>query len=178
MSNYSNWILTSTGREFDYIDPQLDMISIADIAKGLACESRFAGQTKSFYSVAQHSIIASQNIAPEFAIEALFHDAAEAYCKDIPTPLKALLPGYKEIEKRVAAVIREKYGLPAEESPEVKEIDLRMMATERIQLLPWHHEPWEILKEVIPLPVDVSPWMSGSAEVFFIGECFGLGVFD
>lgn len=110
------WLLTYSGREFDLIDPQPDMIDLIDIAHGLANECRFSGQCRFYYSVAQHSVLVSQNVPPEFAFEALMHDASEAYLKDIPRPLKQLLPDYRAIEQRVEAVIRYRFGLPDAQS--------------------------------------------------------------
>lgn len=95
-----SWILTSTGKVFEYLHTTEDQIDINDIAFGLSRESRFAGQTSHFYSVAQHSLAVARAVPLDYALEGLLHDAAEAYCKDLPSPLKALLPGYKEIELR------------------------------------------------------------------------------
>ncbi|KHH65240.1 hypothetical protein PU52_23015, partial [Escherichia coli] len=64
----------------------------------------------------------------------LMHDATEAYCQDIPAPLKRLLPDYKRMEEKIDAVIREKYGLPPVMSTPVKYADLIMLATERRDL--------------------------------------------
>ena len=47
------WILTNSGKHFDFADPQPDQIDILDIAQGLANECRYAGQCRVFYSVAQ-----------------------------------------------------------------------------------------------------------------------------
>lgn len=152
------WILTSSGIEFDYANPQPHMIELADIANGLSHEPRFAGQTQVLYTVAQHSVLVSQHVPPEFALEALLHDAAEAYCKDIPSPLKELLPGYKSIERRVDAAIRERFGLPAEPSAIVKAVDLQMLATERQYLLPFWSTPWAMLDGVEPLPIEIHPY--------------------
>ena len=101
-----SWILTASARHFDYLDPRPDDIYILDIAQGLANECRYAGQARHFYSVAQHAWLTSQIVDPEYALEALLHDASEAYCKDIPRPLKELLPDYREIEARVDGTIR------------------------------------------------------------------------
>ena len=103
------WILTNSGKHFDFADPQPDQIDILDIAQGLANECRYAGQCRVFYSVAQHSFLASQIVNPRLALEALLHDAAEAYCKDIPRPLKYMLPEYQAIEARVESAIRERF---------------------------------------------------------------------
>ena len=106
-----SYIATSTGKHIDFVNITPDQICIEDIARGLSNECRFAGQLESFYSVAQHSVYVSQIVPPEYALEALLHDAAEAYIKDIPSPLKAMLPDYKAMEKHIEAAIREKFGL-------------------------------------------------------------------
>ncbi len=106
------WITTFSGRRFDYINPDIYSIRISDIAHALSNECRYAGHCPQFYSVAQHSILTSMIVPPALALEALLHDAAEAYCKDIPSPLKRLLPDYQIIEGRVDALIRSNFGLP------------------------------------------------------------------
>ena len=124
------WITTHTGLHFDYSKPNQDAIYIRDIAIALSRECRFAGQSHRFYSVAQHSIECSYIVPDAFKLEALLHDAVEAYCKDIPSPLKKLLPDYKKIENNIDLVIRKKFNLPLTISAEVKRADLIMLATE------------------------------------------------
>ncbi|HAF5811207.1 TPA: HD family hydrolase, partial [Salmonella enterica] len=101
-----SFIQTLSGKQFDYLSATIDDIDIEDIAVALSNICRFSGHLPKFYSVAQHSVLCSQLVSPEFAFEALMHDAAEAYCQDIPAPLKALLPDYREIEKRTDQLIR------------------------------------------------------------------------
>lgn len=168
-----SWILTRSGLHFDYADPQPDMIDISDIAYGLAAESRFAGQTLFPYSVAQHSIAVSQIVPCELRLEGLLHDASEAYMKDLPQPLKTMLPEYKAIEKRVDAVIREKFGLPATTSPEVKHADLVMLATERRDLLPKDDTPWYLLDGITPLKERIDA-LSFSTVLHRFAFCFGV----
>lgn len=163
------WILTYTGRHFDFRDPRPEIINIADIGKGLASESRFAGQTQHFYSVAQHSVLASEIVPPEFALEALLHDAAEAYCKDIPTPLKAMLPDYRAIEARVDAAIRRAFGLPEWISREVRQADLTLLATERRDLMiSDENTPWPCLAGVRPLAQAIKPLPPKEALGLFV----------
>lgn len=143
-----SFIQTLSGKQFDYLSATIDDIDIEDIAVALSNICRFSGHLPEFYSVAQHSVLCSQLVSPEFAFEALMHDAAEAYCQDIPAPLKALLPDYREIEKRTDQLIRFKFGLPLEEASVVKYADLTMLATERRDLDIDDSIPWVILEGI------------------------------
>lgn len=125
-----DWILTHSGKRFSFQDINPDAINIEDIATALSNICRFTGHLDQHYSVAQHCVLVSHLVEPHLAFEALMHDASEAYCGDVSSPLKARLPDYREIEGRVDRAIRAKYGLPLVESPEVKVADLRMLATE------------------------------------------------
>ena len=154
------FILTASGRIFDYRNPRPSMIDLGDIARGLSCESRFNGHTRAFYSVAQHATIASWLVPQPFALEALLHDASEAYLKDLPSPLKALCPDYRAIEARVDAAIRAHFRLPATLSPEVKRVDLVLLATEKRDLMPDCPMPWPCLEGVAPLSSSLAPYPS------------------
>jgi len=52
-----SWMQTFTGKRFDVLNPDPNLIDPIDIANGLAKESRFSGQCRGFYSVAQHSVL-------------------------------------------------------------------------------------------------------------------------
>lgn len=144
------WIKTFTGLHFNYAHPTVESISIRDIAQALSHECRFAGHLPEFYSVAQHSVLVSEIVPPEFALEALLHDAHEAYCKDIPSPLKRLIPDYCGIEMGIDCVIRNKFGLPVVPSQAVKQADLVMLATERRDLGIDDGERWPMLDGIKP----------------------------
>ncbi|MFB5172848.1 HD family hydrolase [Erwinia amylovora] len=126
-----SWIQTVTGKHFNFVNTDSASICIEDIAGALSNICRFTGHLTDFYSVAQHSVHVSYLVPAEYAFEALLHDAAEAYCSDINSPLKSLLPDYRDIENRIETVIRRKFGLPPVISTPVKYADLIMLATER-----------------------------------------------
>ncbi|MFV8867556.1 HD family hydrolase [Serratia fonticola] len=148
-----SWIQTFTGKHFNYANPTVDSICIEDIAQALSHECRFAGHLPEFYSVAQHCVLVSQIVPIEFALEALLHDAHEAYCKDIPSPLKQLIPDYRGIENSIDFVIRHKFGLPPTHSQAVKHADLVLLATERRDLDIDDAEPWPMLAGIAPSDV-------------------------
>lgn len=164
-----SWILTSTGKHFDFVNPLPEQIDIIDIANGLSRICRFSGQCREFYSVAQHSIRVSQLVPGDLALEGLLHDAAEAYCQDLPTPLKALLPDYQEIERRVQEAIQATFGLPPwTRRHRIEQADLQMLATERRDLMPADAEPWEVLQGVRPVDARIAPMDSREAFWAFI----------
>ena len=82
------YVSTYTGKQFFPLDPQQDQVDIEDIAHGLAYQCRFNGQTRYFYSVAQHSLIVAGLVPKRLYLAALLHDAAEAYMGDMVKPLK------------------------------------------------------------------------------------------
>lgn len=163
-----SWIITQSGKHFDFLNMSPDAINIEDIACALSNLCRFTGHVQDFYSVAQHSVHVSYLVPPEFALEALLHDAAEAYCNDINAPLKHLLPDYQWFIKSVEEVIAAKFEIPSVMSAEVKEADLIMLATERRDLDLEDGRLWKILEDVEPAPFLLSPLNPRQARVLFL----------
>ncbi|WP_168404838.1 HD family hydrolase [Erwinia amylovora] len=166
-----SYIQTLSGKKFDYLHATIDDIEIEDIATALSNICRFSGHLPEFYSVAQHSVLCSRLVPPEFAFEALMHDAAEAYCQGIPAPLKALLPDYRRIEASVDELIRIKFSLPTTQSAVVKYADLTMLATERRDLDIDDGTLWPVL-EGIPTSdmIQVVPLWPGQAYGIFMAR--------
>ena len=149
-----SWIQTFTGKKVELLDIRADDICIEDIAHSLAQLCRYTGHTKSFYSVAQHSLLASQHIRPDLALLGLLHDAAEAYTQDIPRPFKMHLwfrdhedglRMWSDIERRVECAVYEKFLTfhPLFSDREaVKQVDLLLLATEARDLMSPLHPDW------------------------------------
>lgn len=170
-------ILTHSGLHFNLLDPQPESIQITDIAHALSHICRFTGHTKEFYSVAEHSYLTSYLVEPTHALEALLHDAAEAYIGDVSSPLKSLLPDYKAIEERVEQAIRTRFALPEHQHPCVKDADLSMLATEKRDLMPTDSNEWELLEGVTPTAVPLLPTMTSStAARLFLNRFWQLAV--
>ncbi|MCW9548062.1 HD domain-containing protein [Klebsiella oxytoca] len=165
------FLTTHSGKHFCYKKISSENIVIEDIAHALSNICRFAGHLSSFYSVAQHSVYTSFLVPKSQALEALLHDASEAYCVDIPAPLKRLLPDYRRIENRVDAAIREKFMLPISHDPQVKQADLIMLATERRDLGIDDGTPWPCLDTITPTDqFKIEPMPPKHAEIMFLAR--------
>ncbi len=128
-----------SGRRLDLLDPTPFDIEIEDIAHGLAFVARWNGQTRGDfpYSVAEHSLLVEEiygRLQPEASARnrlfALLHDAPEYVIGDIISPVKAAVgPGYADLDKRLAAAIHIRFGLPAH-PPEAEKA--RIKAADRV----------------------------------------------
>ena len=127
-----SWIQTYSGVKFDLLNPTSAMVNISDIAHALSNICRFTGHCSQFYSVAQHSTLVASKVP---TLQALLHDAAEAYIQDISTPLKPLLTNYREIEARIWAAVCDRFNLPVILDDKVKLHDGIALVTERRDLL-------------------------------------------
>jgi hypothetical protein len=136
--------MTSQGRYFDLLQPESHNFPVREIAHALSNLCRFTGHTRRFYSVAQHSVLVSYMVPKKHALQALFHDASEAYLGDVSSPLKALIPDYRMIERRVEHAIAECYGFQNPPPACIKRADLQALHIERRMLLP--QGPREMLK--------------------------------
>jgi hypothetical protein len=118
---------TFTGRLVHPMRLTVDDVDIRDIAHALSMLCRFGGHAQQFYSVAQHSFLASQLVPPDEALWALLHDASEAYLVDVPTPLKRLaaMSGYRAVEAQVQLTICHAFGLSHEMPASVHAVDGR-----------------------------------------------------
>jgi hypothetical protein len=160
-------ILMGDGAYFDYEAPETSEVTIEDVAFGLAQTARFRGQTRAlqttgrrcFYSVAEHCIRMAQQMVRDghrrLALAGLGHELGEVPLGDLPSPAKYMLPEFKVLEKRLEAALWERFDLPSlseEEAKIVKAYDLRMLATEKRDLMTGNipGDQWELLDGFVP----------------------------
>jgi len=168
-------IVLSDGKPFSLSDPKPEEVEIPHIAHALSLLCRWTGQTREFYSVAQHCVDVSYIVPEHLALQGLLHDASEAYIGDVSSPLKWLLdtraPGVlKDIEGKIHAAIAERFqtGFPFHSL--VKQADMVAASMERRDLLTdWdqHGIDWA---EGWPEPLDyhLYPQQSSLAEKMFL----------
>ena len=169
------YVSTYLGTRFYPAAPRIEDVHIEDIAHGLAFQCRFNGQTRSFYSVAQHSLFVAALVPTRLKLAALLHDAAEAYLGDMVKPLKALFPEFSRLEESVIALIGERFGVAGFEAPAIKRADLIALATEKRDLMPHSCEPWAALAGVTPVPARIVPIGPQEAKAAFLERFHELG---
>ena len=157
-------IQMSNGGYFHLDDPRAsDPFTVKEIAHALSNICRFVGHCREFYSVAQHSVLVSKLVPREFAMHGLFHDAAEAFIGDFPSPLKHYLGDtlLSNIEEAAEEEIhRRLYSEYKRNFPAVKDADLRALSTEKRDLMP-PNSPWSV---EATHPADERPVIAVPAE--------------
>lgn len=135
----SGHIITYTGKLIEPLNPDPALIDIVDITHALSNCCRFCGHVRTFYSVAQHSVLASRIVPVKHALTALLHDASEAYLSDIASPIKQqpeFGTVYKAAEERLMHAIAETFGIDWPMPHAVKRADMVLLRTEQRDLMP------------------------------------------
>lgn len=137
-----NFIYTYSGVSFSPLSASEENIRAEDIAHALSYICRANGHFSGFYSVAQHCLSCveearARGYSRSVQLACLLHDASEAFISDITRPVKLELPEYREIERRLQAVIYRRFGLDPEDAAllsAVREIDDAMLYHEFLAL--------------------------------------------
>ncbi len=188
------WQRMLSGRRLDLLDPSPLDVEIEDIAHGLARVARWNGQTAGahIFSVAQHSLLVeaiARHLEPDlpdgWRLAILLHDAPEYVIGDVISPFKVVVGDvYKEVEERLLAAIRLRFGLSARPGAALKRLTKRAdriaAFREAIRLAGFSRE--EALKyfgRPEPLPpalVDelLAPWPVEVAQTRYLGAFHSL----
>lgn len=168
----SLYIQTFTGKKFYYFNPNTEAVDILDIATALSRTCRFSGMSREFYSVAEHSYHCSYLVPPELALEALLHDASEAYTGDLPKPLKrGIAKVIEPLEDEILSMIFDKWDLEFPFPPEIKKVDMQMLYWERHAIMGSPDNQWEDLKGLNPdirNKPDIKCWGPNTAKKKFL----------
>jgi len=155
-----DFIYTFTGRRFWPMDPRAEDMCIEDIAHALSMLCRYNGHVDRFYSVAEHSMLVYHAVSwirpgePALHLQALLHDASEAYLADVPRPVKPYLSNYRTAEREVERAIANAFGLPSigKASP-IGAIDHDIIGDEMLALMPFAAKTMGITEAWLHVPI-------------------------
>ena len=183
------------GGFFSLNSPSTHEFDIEEIAHSLSNICRFNGHVRKNYSVAQHSVLCSLVNPHEYPYEKLMHDCSEAYIGDVTSPLKRMLPEYLRLERDIELALCKHFDLPTaiivDESsvdrklievpglpPQVKEVDLSVLAAERLALLNGNDiqyaNCWNWIDErgIKPADIKIKPWSHTRAKHMFLSRFY------
>jgi len=124
------FISTYSGFKFYVEECNIQDIPMLDVAQALSMNCRFNGHIAEFYSIAEHSVLVSNLVAPENALWGLLHDYAEAFISDIPRPFKTSIAGHDEFEEAIMAKVIDHFNLAPNMPDDVAYIDEHICAAE------------------------------------------------
>lgn len=165
-----SYITTFTGLKFYPLDPHdQDRYRIEDIAHALAHVCRWAGHTREFYSVAQHSVLMSQ-LTEDLVLKrwGLMHDSCEAYVGDMVRPLKKFYSPWRRIERRILEQVALKWGLPWPMPEILKTWDSQLLFTEARDLMPPGTTCKAAVQDVELLKITIKPLPPAIAKEVFL----------
>ena len=171
-------IIQASGRKFWPLDPKPEEVHLEDIILALSQMCRWGGRCARFYSVAQHSVWVARRVAtthPHLALQALLHDAAEAYVGDQVRPIKSALwlrepKGYQSfeaVENRIHATILRAMGVRPANSGEwatIMAADEEALATEARDLLGGQ----QVIAAAAPVGHRLASWHPTRARAEFL----------
>lgn len=136
------------GECYDFDNPNPEVITMEDVAYALAFTVRWRGQTRHrgrrcFYGVAQHCVFGAEEMIAaghtrRDAFAFLLHEPDEVVLPDFPGPAKDCVPGLKDFTKLHGKALLDRFNFRIRNPDLVKLWDMRMMNTEKRDLMPGH----------------------------------------
>jgi len=155
-------------------------VSLEDIAHALSLKCRFTGHCEFHYSVAQHCLLGAEQLTdPTQKLAFMLHEVSEAYLPDIAAPIKSCVTicpekdktpvSWQEIERQHTQVVLSTLGVsditPHVYSDDVRTVDLRMLATERRDIMAPSAVNWNIPATAYPhFTIKESSWRDVKAQ--------------
>lgn len=131
---------TNSGKRFVTTDLNLMDFSIGDLILGTSREPRWGGQLEINFSALQHMILCYEiarhlkEKSNRILFLTLVHDLQEGICKDIPSPIKAVLGEvYQKLESAASALMYKLFSVKSpteEEKVTIKQYDMIAMSYE------------------------------------------------
>lgn len=181
--DYGEWIQTISRQKFRFGNSlcgheKPGPFHIMDIATGLSNICRWNGQVKFHFSVAQHSVLISHMVPKGHRLQALMHDASDAYVGDMSRPLKRdpRMKGYLEIEDQIMRGLAKRFGFAWPKSHKVDLADQQLLATEAVQVLEGGPVPgwtWD-WKPYVRSDIQITPWTQQEAKERFLSRFYAL----
>lgn len=183
MTDRGPWLQTHSGLRYYPLAPRSEDVFLGDIAHSLSQICRYGGHSQHHYSVAQHSVLVSEEVFSAAALPALLHDAAEAYVGDWPRPLKhpgsfdprgeAAAAWYRDVEERNMVAVYTAFGIPLpltdDVADEIARVDTQILLDEADAVMGGQAFPWGIQGEPLGIP-RIYPYASGVAETVFLAR--------
>ena len=171
----------------DLLVPDLSGLTLTDIATGLSRIPRFVGATRGAhpYTVAQHcclvaDILAARHHTLAMQKAGLLHDAHEALCGDIISPVKAALGRHvvHELERRLQVALSARFGLGPMIwcQPGIEHADADALATERRDLMARPAWPWPEARGEALDWLAIEPWGEARAHTNWLRAAARLGL--
>lgn len=160
-------IRTVSGRYVNVFKPTPEMFCIEDIAHALANEPRFGGHLRHAYTVGQHCIAMCKDVSLMTDMErftALMHDCTEAYLKDMPKPIKQMLPDYLELENNLANFLADLFEFQNPLPVNVKHLDQRILEAEWSEVMIHERDIKADPKETAAVFLSLFDWYKPSAR--------------
>lgn len=168
-----DWTQTYMGVQFWPLDPRVDEILLEDIAHSLSKICRYNGHSVDHYSVAEHSVLVSRHVRPENRLQALLHDAPEAYLGDIIRPVKRFISEFGEHEDRLINLIGPKFGFNPNFTDDVMRVDNAILADEKLVLFR-HDLPWYLPEPPLGIADDIKCLTAKQAKRLFLKTYYEL----
>lgn len=174
-------ILMGDGSYFDYENPMATEMTIEDYAWALASQGRFSGQCRArlvngqprcVYTVCEHVVRMAEQMlrdghATEVAFAGLMHESDEIVFPDVVSPAKGYLGEAKHKIKMWGEIIAAYFDATPGMWPDLlKQYDIRMLATEKRDLMPQGgSDIWRILDKYPPFDFEIIPWPNADHAV-------------
>jgi hypothetical protein len=142
------YIRSYNNMKVTFLDLKHEQIQVESIFLHLAKACRYNGMVDGWYSNAEHSMLGAAR-APSTRLSKWFliHDFGEYITNDVPGPVKTQCPDYKFLCNQVQDFMYSHFMGTSAVPAEVKDIDLRMYATEQHFL---RKAPDEDLNGIVP----------------------------